>query len=284
VRFLVIAGLFAAGMWAQTRVDLKSQSKNPDFSAVIGARPFQIGTTLPTTCLVGGMFFKSDAAAGANLYGCVSADTWAVEAGGAGGSGGAGSTANLPLAVQKNGLTLTIGPACTVASPCQVRIGSVGYSILASATLTVNSGDGLTFIYIDKNGVLTAGTASSTTPSISCAGCQVVSPITQFPPDSLPLATWNSTNGVWDSVGTDSRAILSAGPSFAAGPNVNISQAGTLVTISAALTTLASGTLPVCGVSTQGTVWYTPGGTGVKDAVQVCAKDSSDAYAWRTIY
>lgn len=47
----------------------------------------RIGTTLPAVCSVGQMFFKSDAVAGQNLYGCTSADTWAVLSGGGGGGG-----------------------------------------------------------------------------------------------------------------------------------------------------------------------------------------------------
>jgi hypothetical protein len=34
----------------------------------------------------------------------------------------------------------------------------------------------------------------------------------------------------------------------------------------------------------RGKFWYTAGGAGVKDNVEVCAKDAADVYAWRTIY
>jgi hypothetical protein len=39
-----------------------------------------------------------------------------------------------------------------------------------------------------------------------------------------------------------------------------------------------------CTSSTPGQINYIAGGTGVKDIVQVCAKDGSDVWAWRTIY
>lgn len=42
--------------------------------------------------------------------------------------------------------------------------------------------------------------------------------------------------------------------------------------------------IPTCNSSTRGTIFGTSGGAGVKDTLQVCAKDSGDAYAWRTIY
>ena len=37
---------------------------------------------------------------------------------------------------------------------------------------------------------------------------------------------------------------------------------------------------PACSASQRGRFWQTLGGTGVKDAVTVCAKDAADAYAW----
>ena len=41
---------------------------------------------------------------------------------------------------------------------------------------------------------------------------------------------------------------------------------------------------PTCAVDRRGTYWHTFGGAGVQDNVEVCAKDSGDAYAWRTLY
>lgn len=45
-----------------------------------------------------------------------------------------------------------------------------------------------------------------------------------------------------------------------------------------------SGSKPTCDASARGTIWLEEGGAGVKDTVDVCAKDAGDAYAWRTIY
>jgi len=41
---------------------------------------------------------------------------------------------------------------------------------------------------------------------------------------------------------------------------------------------------PACDDTVRGTFWVTQGGAGVKDSVEVCAKDAGDAYAWRTLY
>lgn len=44
------------------------------------------------------------------------------------------------------------------------------------------------------------------------------------------------------------------------------------------------GTKPTCVSGIRGKFWMTNGGTGVKDSVEICAKDAADEYAWRTIY
>lgn len=51
------------------------------------------GTSLPSTCSVGSMFFKSDATAGQNLYGCTATNAWTLQAGNGGGGGTALITA-----------------------------------------------------------------------------------------------------------------------------------------------------------------------------------------------
>ena len=43
-------------------------------------------------------------------------------------------------------------------------------------------------------------------------------------------------------------------------------------------------TKPTCDVTHRGTLWMTQGAAGVKDALEVCAKDAADTYDWRTIY
>jgi len=45
-----------------------------NFPALLGAR----GTSLPSTCQIGQLFFKTDVTAGSNIYGCTAANTWTV--------------------------------------------------------------------------------------------------------------------------------------------------------------------------------------------------------------
>ncbi len=50
----------------------------------------------------------------------------------------------------------------------------------------------------------------------------------------------------------------------------------------------SSGTKPTCdntnGPNIRGLQWFAQGGAGVADSYQVCAKDASNNYAWRTLY
>ena len=41
---------------------------------------------------------------------------------------------------------------------------------------------------------------------------------------------------------------------------------------------------PACAATVRGRLWFVAGATGAKDGLSVCAKDATNAYAWRTIY
>jgi hypothetical protein len=84
ILLLILLAIHAKG---QTQVDLRTQSKSVDFSRAASTLPVQTGTSLPSTCLVGALYFMTSAPAGANLYACVTANTWTLETGGAASSG-----------------------------------------------------------------------------------------------------------------------------------------------------------------------------------------------------
>src|ERR1035437_2108745 len=71
--------LIGAAAAAQTQIDLRTQARNVDLTAAASTKPLKTGTALPATCVVGDMFFKTDAPAGSNVYGCTAANTWAVQ-------------------------------------------------------------------------------------------------------------------------------------------------------------------------------------------------------------
>ena len=73
---ILFAALLAGAVHGQTLLSLDSQTKNVDFTKATFTRPVKTGTTLPTTCSVGDLFFQTSAPAGSNLYGCGSANIW----------------------------------------------------------------------------------------------------------------------------------------------------------------------------------------------------------------
>ncbi|MCC6293393.1 MAG: hypothetical protein IT164_12145 [Bryobacterales bacterium] len=60
----------------QVRIDLRTQSRNVDFSAAATTKPFKMGGSLPAGCTVGETFFLTTAPAGTNLYGCPATNVW----------------------------------------------------------------------------------------------------------------------------------------------------------------------------------------------------------------
>ena len=192
-----------------TQLDLHFQTKDVDFSTANATKPFKSGTTLPSVCSVGEMYFKQDAAAGANLYGCTSVNAWTLEQTSSG-SGGATMAAQLgDFAVTRTSATaLSIGANCSAATPCDVRFGSLLYSFPAGATVSISSGTGMAYIYVSSTGALTVGHNLTA----GCSGaCVLQSGVTSFPVDAIPLFTWSATNGTWDATGgVDQRALLSS--------------------------------------------------------------------------
>lgn len=74
--------IFYAGLCqlsAQTQIDLKTQTRRVDFSAATTTKPMKSGIALPTTCETGEVFYKTNAVAGANIYGCVSTNMWSTQ-------------------------------------------------------------------------------------------------------------------------------------------------------------------------------------------------------------
>lgn len=63
-------------VWAQTRIDLKSQGKSVDFSEAGSTLPSKAGTQLPSTCRTGETYIKTDAAPMPAWYICGPANEW----------------------------------------------------------------------------------------------------------------------------------------------------------------------------------------------------------------
>ncbi|BDC53207.1 hypothetical protein F183_A55220 (plasmid) [Bryobacterales bacterium F-183] len=231
-RSLLLAVVAVVTVSGQTKISIADQTRNFDLSQSSSSRPAPVVITLPATCVLGEVVIKADAAAGQNIYICTSTNTWTVQ------GGNVEQSAILPYAVTRvNGSQLTLGSNCQLAAPCLARIGSVVYSRVSSATLTLAGGDGMAYIYLNAQGELTAGSASGGL-TLSCTGCQIETALTGFPSRSLPLWTWTATAGESNSIGTwdltgavDRRALLSTGPQLVAGPNIVITESGTSITV-----------------------------------------------------
>jgi hypothetical protein len=206
--FQTLPALLLAGCaFGQTQLDLRTQSKSVDFSSSPSTRPVQVGTTLPATCQTGQLFFKSDATAGLNLYGCTATNAWTVQSGGAPGTAATMISQLGDLQVTRTSNTvLTIGANCSTATPCNVHFGSMVYSIASTSTATISgSATGMLYIYVTNAGVLTVGSNLS----VACSSCSAQSGVTSFPPDSIALETWPVTNGALNAAGgQDFRALL----------------------------------------------------------------------------
>ena len=71
-----------SSMHGQSLVDIRTQTKNVDFSGAASTIPAKSGTALPATCNVGEMFFNTTNTPGQNLYTCAPANTWTQIGGG----------------------------------------------------------------------------------------------------------------------------------------------------------------------------------------------------------
>lgn len=256
---LLAAIAFADG---QTQVDLATQSKDVDFSGAIFTKPAKTGTSIPATCSLGEAFFKTNVTPGQNLYGCTSPNTWSLMAGitGAGiALVGDFAASNTSTAVQR------IGTSCSNVTPCQIRTGSVAFTMTTpvTGTLSGTSTSGTVFWYLSPSQVLTAGHNSAATLTCS-AGCTVVTGITAFPPDAMPLWQTTFTANVWDAVNPatmDKRAFLSrnviasgSGVSSAADPTTGIQTLSTDPTI---VPRYFAGSGAPAGICTAGRDFYT---------------------------
>ena len=197
IRISAILLASAASGLCQTRIDLQAQSRNVDFAAAESTRSFKSGVTLPVNCAVGDTFFKTDAPAGQNFYGCTGLNSWTLQSGGSGFSALSQGLTDLKV-------TATSGTALSVASgvygvdgstfslsPVSFTIRSysvqaVGATNPATVTLTasvsgiVRNGDTVQISGVNGSGcgmfngtfsVVVSGAAQLTLTNVNASGC-----------------------------------------------------------------------------------------------------------------
>ncbi|MBV8569590.1 MAG: choice-of-anchor D domain-containing protein, partial [Acidobacteriaceae bacterium] len=154
---------------ASTAINLGTQGKNADFSNFSFTRPVSVGTSLPATCQVGQLFFNQSAPAGANLYGCTSANTWTVIGGSNSGPGGQPQV-SLSVSSVVFG-TQNIGTTSGVKNVTLTNLGTALLTISSIQTTGTNASD---FASANTCGSIVASGGSCTititfTPSVAGA-------------------------------------------------------------------------------------------------------------------
>src|SRR5271165_3658588 len=137
----IIAGVLASGvgLWSQTQVDLRTQSREVDFSAAQSTKPAKTGPSLPVACGVGEAFFLTTAQPGSNWFLCTATNIWSLQGGG-GGSGGMVNNANDVrfLLTKTSSTVLTLNGTMSTSNPAVIFGGTTAYKFTAPSTITVS--------------------------------------------------------------------------------------------------------------------------------------------------
>ncbi len=201
-----------------------------DASGAITTKPAQSGTSLPATCGVGELYYKTDATAGSNVYGCTATNTWTVQTGTAIASplpvanGGTGTASTLTGLVRGSASAMTAaelsGDATTSGSNAVTvaKVNGIAYSGTAAAhsvqvTTTANTtvtakvlpdctdaaGNHLNFT--QSTDAFSCGTSSATTvvhsfgATFDGGGSAITANKTQYftVPYACTIQAWNAT-------------------------------------------------------------------------------------------
>ncbi len=216
ILLVVLLGIPGRKCEAQTKVDLSSQSKSVDFSTAAFTLPVRTGPSLSVSCRVGELFYKTNAPAGQNLYGCTSTNVWSLQSGGSGGSGGGGGVSSVAgkagdVSLQYTDLTdfkvqlsagnAVIGAGCSASLPCTVRFGSKSYLFPNPATISNLTGTGTAgphtvYIFVRADGILYFGIDGVSVTGAALTGTVLSIGTTNFPSDSYGLAVCSVSNNV----------------------------------------------------------------------------------------
>lgn len=191
------------------------------------------GTTLPAKCSVGQVFFKTNASAGSNIYGCTAANTWTAQAGGGGGGATIPATTNII-----NGDGAGNGADSGIV-PASVQLLNTVRTVSGTTDTLLAADNGNTVRYTSSSAVtvtIPAGLAVGFNAILAQDGSGIVSPLAS----STTFTTSASTNGVGSQINVLSRStntytmtssgpntsILTCQPKVFAGPGSAVITAG----------------------------------------------------------
>jgi hypothetical protein len=266
---------------AQTQVDLRTQSKDVDFQAATFTKPFKSGTSLPLTCTPTEMFFLTSAPAGMNVYGCPDGG-WVSEGGGGaitikntGTSVGSRSILDLSSGTGLILATSDTGQSILIQSSLDTAIIQTRSSSQSGASLwcTSSGGSGTTYscVLSPTLSTYTAGMVLHWKPDANGAGGTTTINVDTLGPAAIKLADGITDPAPGDLIGGRVYEIWYDGIGFRLlNPPVPPGILGEVQ--------------PACAVAVRGRQWFVAGAPGAKDSLSVCAKDASNAYAWRALY
>jgi len=78
--------------------------------------------------------------------------------------------------------------------------------------------------------------------------------------------------------------LLNGGNANGSYPGGSIILAGGTGSTGGGIIIRTNGSKAGCNAANRGMLWYTQGGAGVKDSLEICAKDATDTYAWRALW
>lgn len=282
---LALAACWLTGMLvAQTRVDLQNQSKNANLEGAPFTAPLKSGAALPATCTLGNMFFETTAPAGANVFGCTSTNTWSLE-----GGAGTGGT----LTIDSGGTAVGTEPIANFIPGAGIlnTISDTGMQI--NIQQSVDTGVILSRAGHQSGQTVLCASSSASSSTYTCAMAPTLTGYTtgmvlNWTPDVAGAGGPTTLNV--DTLGAQPVKLADGATDPVMGDVVGgvmypVWYDGTVFRIMKdRLVSALAGTQPTCSVALRGRIWTMFSAAGVKDTVTVCAKDATDAYAWRVIY
>jgi hypothetical protein len=181
-----------------------------DNSGATSTKPTKAGTSLPGTCGLGELFFKTDATAGQNLYFCTATNTWTQQLNSGGGGGGGKQIFVAPIAAtigSSAAIWFNIaGGTTTPTSPGTSRrtvLSTSGTFVASSARLHVGSAFPAGGTSVCKLQIDNVDTSITLTIAASTASGSVISATGSNESYTAEhYVSWNCTNNVAATSGT----------------------------------------------------------------------------------
>lgn len=175
---LLIVAAISYSLTAQTRVDLRTQAKQIDFSGAASTKPLKVTDQLTSTCTAGEVVLNTGGPAGMSLYACTSPNTWtaqgAVSVASGGTTVGSATTVNFATGTGLTTLVSNTGSEITIQSALDPVAVATQPGLQTGGALRCASSGGSPQTYqCSLNPALTAYTAGMVlhwTPDVSASG------------------------------------------------------------------------------------------------------------------